>query len=495
MPASPAILAIDLGTQSLRLSLVAADGTKPWTWSRPVATRTRGEVSEQDTEEWDALLREGMDEARRVSLRYDGVAAAGPLAGWVPHDRSGRAIGPALMYFDRRTAPDLARLEALEGLRADGLRSTIADPVPHLLRLRRQEPEIDARTHRLLDATGHLVARLTGGIATLDAYTALRLPDEALARAPGVDVARLGRPTRIGEFIGPLAPEFGAGAPVVAAAFDSKCAYIASGISRPGEALDISGTVTSFGVVAAARLVDLRRRIYAVPLDDAWLARGSMGGTGSILEWARGDLPFEAYEALAASAEPGARGVTFLPFHSGARAPLWMPSARGAFLGLSLDSGPAEMARAVFEGLALGLRHVVETMEECGAPVDELRLAGGLARSTLLARLKADILGRPVVRCADHELTTLGLAVIALAAIGAFPSRVAASRHLVRAGDRIAPAPAVATGYALAYRRYVAATDALTPVFAAGGAPSDMEQAVRADPRSEFIDIVDRNHR
>ncbi len=465
MKETPVILAVDLGTQSLRFSIVAADGSKPWTWSCAISTRTKGDISEQDPAAWDDALREGFAQAKRAGVRFDAVAAAGPLAGWVPHDKTGKALGPALMYFDKRSAADLAELEAAEGTRDDGLRATIADPVPHLLRLRRENPEIYSRTHRLLDATGHLNARLTGGVATLDIYTALRLPTADLARRLDIDVTKLGRATRIGETIGTLAPEFGAAVPVIAATFDSKTAYIASGISKPGDALDISGTVTSFGVVAPKRLVDAQRRFYSVPLDEAWLARGSMGGTGSILEWARGDLPFEEYEKLAASAPSGAKGVTFLPFHSGARAPLWNPGARGAYLGLSLDTDRAAMARAVFEGMALGLKHVAATMAESGVTLGELRLAGGLARSDLLARLKADILGQPVVRCADHELTTLGLAVIALTAIGAFPSRVEASRMLVRLADRIHPGPDAAA-YAPVYRRYVAAVTALMPVFA-----------------------------
>ncbi|MBM3525771.1 MAG: hypothetical protein FJX57_22705, partial [Alphaproteobacteria bacterium] len=167
MAANPVILAVDLGTQSLRLSAVAADGTKPWTRSRPVATRTVGDISEQDPGAWDELLREGFAEMRRAGVSPVAVAAAGPLAGWVPHDSEGRVLGPALMYFDRRSAPDLAALEAVEGGRADGLRATIADPVPHLLRLRREVPAVFAQTHRLLDATGHLVMRLTGGVTTL----------------------------------------------------------------------------------------------------------------------------------------------------------------------------------------------------------------------------------------------------------------------------------------------------------------------------------------
>jgi xylulokinase len=465
MAASPAVLAVDLGTQSLRLSVVAADGTKPWTWSQAIATRTQGDVSEQDPEAWDRSLRVGFAELRSAGFAPAAVAAAGPLAGWVPHDRDGRALGPARMYFDRRSEPDLAALEATEGQRMDGLRATIADPVPHMLRLRREDPATYAGTRCLLDATGHLVARLTGGVATLDAYTALRLPTPAVAHALGIDLDRFGRATRIGEVVGTLAPEFGAPIPVVAATFDSKSAYIGSGIARPGEALDISGTVTSFGVVARARLIDPARRIYSVPLDGAWLARGSMGGAGSILEWARGDLPFDEFERLAAAAPPGAKGVTFLPFHSGARAPLWMPGARGAFLGLSLDADRRTLARAVFEGLAFGLKHIAATMDECGAPLAELRIAGGLARSDLLARLKAEILERPVVRLVDHELTTLGLAVIALTSIGAFASRLEASRKLVRVADSLHPSGGTQI-YADAYRRYVAAVEALRPIFA-----------------------------
>lgn len=472
MDPGPVVLAVDLGTQSLRLSAVTRDGARLWSRSRPVETRTDGAVSEQDPEAWEALLRDGLADAAKAGIRPIAIAAAGPLAGWVPHDDAGRPIGPAAMYFDGRSAPDLARLEAAEGRRADGLRPTIADPVPHLLRLRRERPDIFARTARLLDATGLLVHRLTG-VATVDAYTALRLPGHAVAGRLAVDVV-FGRPVAVGETVGDLAADlarpFGGGRiPVVAATFDSKCAYVASGIARPGEALDISGTVTSFGVAHGRRVVDPQRRFYSVPLDGGWLVRGSMGGTGSILEWSRAQLidggDLGALEAMAATVPPGARGVTFLPFHSGARAPLWSPGARGAFLGLSLDTGRAEMARAVFEGLAYGLRHVVDVMAGRGVAVADVRLAGGLARSDLLTRLKADVLGRPALRLADHELTTLGLAVIAFPAVGVFPDRTTASRALVRVADAVAPDAPSRTAHEEPYRRYIAAVEALAPTF------------------------------
>jgi len=477
----PTLLAIDLGTQSLRLTALSTDGRRGWSWSAPVASRISGEIDEQDPAEWSALLATALAEAARAGIRPDAIAAAGPLAGWVPLAADGTAIGPAAMYFDRRAALHLAAVDAALADRPHALRPTVADPLPQMLRLRSERPEVHARTACLLDATGWLVRELTGA-ATLDAYTALRLYDPVVRARLAVEAASFGRPVAVGEVVAPLRAPLAAGfggrpIPVVAATFDSKCAYLASGIAAEGEALDISGTVTSFGVVAPRPVEDAARRIYSVPFDGGWLVRGSMSGAGSILEWARRSLfgmELEAIEAAAAEAPPGAAGVTFLPYHSGIRSPLWNPHARGAFVGLSLDAGRPALARAVFEGLAFALRHIADAMAGCAVRISDVRLAGGLARSRLLAQLKADVLGRPMIRCADHELTTLGLAVIAAVAIGAFPDRQAASRALVGMADRVVPGPA-AGAYDAAYRRYLDAVAALEPTF--GRAPA-------ADPRS-----------
>lgn len=250
------ILAIDLGTQSLRVTAVTSGGDVVWRWSRPVSTHTAGEVSEQDPGDWADLLDTALAEAGRAGLRPDAVAAAGPLAGWVPLDGKGRTLGPAVMYFDGRSAAGLPVVAARLADRADVPRPTVADPLPQLLRLQRQAPERLAAARHLLDATGWLVFRLTG-VATLDPYTAIRLYGGALDDLVGDGRALFGRPVTLGETVGLLRPavarQFGGGAiPVIAATFDSKCAYVASGIAREGQALDISGTVTSFGVVAPA---------------------------------------------------------------------------------------------------------------------------------------------------------------------------------------------------------------------------------------------------
>jgi sugar (pentulose or hexulose) kinase len=469
------ILAVDLGTQSLRVSAITTTGRRLWQSQRPVASFIEGAANEQDADEWRALLDEALGEAGRTGIRPDAVAAAGPLAGWVPLSAEGRPLARATMYFDGRTAVDTARVADALSDRPAAPRPTIADPLPQLLRLTREAPAWLGRMHRLLDATGWLVHHLSGE-ATLDAYTALRLYDPEIRSRLGLDTARFGRPTTIGEIVGHLSPRHaahlgGGSIPVIAATFDSKSAYLASGIGQDGEALDISGTVTSFGIASATQVVDPARRIYSVPFGEGWLVRGSMGGTGSVLEWARATVlgtDFETIEGEVAATPPGAQGVTFLPYHSGARAPLWNADIRGAFLGLSLDTARPAMARAVYEGLVFGLRHIMETMAEAGVAVRDIRLAGGLARSRLLSQLKADILGRPVIRLADHELTTLGLVTVASVALGAHPSGRAASEALVAVAERLEPGvpPHV---YDTAYRRYVEAAGLVSRWPRAGG--------------------------
>lgn len=470
-PPRHTILAIDLGTQSLRVSALDTTGQRLWSWSAPVDSHLDGEVFEQSTTQWARLLENALDEAQRAGVKPDAIAAAGPLAGFVALDAQGQALTPAVMYSDRRPAQDVGQIvKALAG--EVSLRPVVSDPLPHWFRLCREQPEVAARTRHFVDATGWLNFFLTGR-ATLNAYTASRLYTQALRQRLGADRAPFGDTVSIGQVIGTLTPAQSwrdgfSDVPVIAATFDSKCAYIGSGIYMTGQGLDISGTVTSFGVVTAQAVVDPLHRIYSVPLADQWLVRGSTASSGSTLEWVLAQLmrtDFAMLNAAAASVAPGARGLTFLPYLAGERAPLWNPQARGALLGLSLDTSQADIMRAVFEGLAFSLSHITATMAQCGAGIKEVRLAGGLARNNLLAQIKADVLGVPMVRLTDHELTTLGLAVIASVALKAFPDTASASTCFVTTDRRFTPAADAVNAYDDARRRYLTSSQALLPTF------------------------------
>ncbi len=457
----PLILAIDLGTQSLRVTAIGADGRRHWSLQRPVETVTDGVRQEQDAVQWRDLLLGGLREAANAGVVPAVILASGPLAGWVPVDDAGDPIGPAVMYNDVRSEPDLPAVEAALPRGASVPRLTIADPLPHARRMLRENAATIARATHLLDATGWLNFVLTGQ-ATLSAYTALRLYDTGTRDRLGVAGVPFGRTVEVGEAIGPLNAPLAQWlgwphVPVVAATFDSKCAYLGSGISEPGDALDISGTVTSFGVVSAGRVIDPDNRIYSVPFGDRWLVRGSTAAAGSIIEWARETLALsiEEMDRLALEAPVSAEtDPVFVPYLSGARAPLWRPRARGSITGLSIGTSRADLARCIYAGLALSVRHIVDTIASCGADVGSIRLAGGLSRSAALAQIKADILGRPVTVLADAELTTMGMAAIGAAHLRAFASVGEAARALAQDGSTYRPRLNASEANAL-YARYL----------------------------------------
>lgn len=455
------ILAIDLGTQSLRLTAVAADGSRLWSWSQAIATSRHGGIEEQDPAEWQDLLEQGLVEAAAHGIEPAAIAACGVLAGYVPVDAAGAPLGPAVMYNDSRPAAYVAQAAQALGDHT-GLRTVAADPLPHALWLRAERTEIFARSKYFLDATGWLNFLLTGG-ATINAYTALRLGKPPVAARLGLAEGLFGAALPIGARIGVLRPDLQVrlrwpAVPVIAATFDSKCAYLAAGLDRTGAGLDISGTVTSFGVWSPTAITDPGRRVYPVPYGTGWLMRGSTAAAGSILEWTRELLgaDFATLDALVAMQPADPDGPVLVPYHSGARAPLWQPSARGKLVGLTLDAGRASVARAAYEALGLSLRHIVETIEALGVAVEDIRLCGGLSRNPTLSQVKANILGKPLIALEEAELTTLGLAAIAGVALGRYRDLRAASRALVRPGRRFVPDPNRAPHDAL-FRRYVEA--------------------------------------
>lgn len=470
------IFAIDLGTQSLRLSAFLEDGTRLWSCSTPMTSTVRGEVYTQDPREWEEALHTALQKAGAEGLRPDAIAATGPLAGWVPMDSRGQSLSPAVLYLDGRAAPDVEAVRDAVAQAGDrsSFRTTLADPLPNLLRLRREEVAIAERTTTLLDATGWLNFFLTGK-RTINPYTALRLYSQEVQKTLHVRNDLFGQVVAAGTEIGTLKEELAQRygflqVPVYSAPFDSKCAYLAAGLSQPGEALDISGTVTSVGVYAAEEVGDPQRRVYSVPFADGWLVRGSTACSGSVITWAEEHLlhaDVDAWTEKASAVSPGAQGVTFLPYLAGERTPHWNPKARGALLGVGLDTTDAVIGRAVLESLAFSLRHVLDCMQECGVSISSLRLSGGLAQNDLLSQIKADVLGLKVYRLANHELTSLGLVAICKVGLGRAKDFPDAAERLVSVGDMFVPSHEAAKPYAAAYQRYRRSVDALLPTFQA----------------------------
>jgi glycerol kinase len=130
-------------------------------------------------------------------------------------------------------------------------------------------------------------------------------------------------------------------------------------------------------------------------------------------------LPDEAALTDLAASVPDSGGVVFLPALVGLGAPHWCSEARGAISGLSLGTRPAHIARAALEAIALQIADVVAAMEaDLGAVVPQISVDGGATRNPLLMQLLADLTDRPVFRPHVAEASALGVARLAVEAIG-----------------------------------------------------------------------------
>lgn len=142
---------------------------------------------------------------------------------------------------------------------------------------------------------------------------------------------------------------------------------------------------------------------------------------------------------MAATSPVGSNGVIFLPCMQGAMTPTWNGNARGTFTGLTLNNNFDDLARAVFEGIAFGLRDNVDRFEEIGMDCSNVRIVGGSTKSPLWCQMKADLLGKPMTATKSAEGAAIGAAMLASVAEGNFKDLDEAAEAMVELGATYEP--------------------------------------------------------
>jgi xylulokinase len=165
---------------------------------------------------------------------------------------------------------------------------------------------------------------------------------------------------------------------------------------------------------------------------------------------------------------PGAHGLIFLPYLIGERSPWWDAHARGAFVGLTMTHGRAEMARAVLEGVAFNLRLILDILQEQGRAIPVVRLIGGGARSQVWTQILADAFAKPIARLdLDADATAWGAAVAGGIGVGLYADW-AISGAQARITRVVEPRPAVVEQYADRIAYFGECYRALEPLYRAG---------------------------
>jgi glycerol kinase len=362
---------------------------------------------------------------------------------------TGRPVGRAIVWQDRRTAATCARLRA-EGVEPMVQERTglLLDPYFSATKIAAilDAHDLHARAARGELAFGTvdtwLIWNLTGGtVHATDATNAARtmLFDirkgawcDDLCRLFGVPPALLPEVRDCAADYGTTRPDlFGRPIPIRGVAGDQQAATMGQACFAPGMMKATYGTGCFALLNTGAEPVTSRNRLlttiaYRLDGQTTYALEGAIFIAGAVVQWLRDGLRLirEAGEtaSLAAAADP-AQDVVLVPAFTGLGAPWWNPDARGAIFGLTRATGPAELARAALESVGFQTRDLIEAMRADwpGAGGGVLRVDGGMTASDPAMQFLADICGLPAERPAGQEATALGAAWLAGMQMGLCP--------------------------------------------------------------------------
>jgi len=436
------VLAIDQGTSSTKALVVDDDGSllaQHEVAVHPVAlddnTQGQGGVEQDPEELWRSVVDAGTGALAAAGSPVDAVALANQGETVLAWDRrTGAALTSALVWQDRRAAGVCERLAA-DGWddRLAALTGLELDPyfvAPKITWLR------ENITHGGVATTTDtwLLHRLCGAFVT-DAATASRSllldldvvawADDA-CRAFGIDPTTLPDVVTCAEPVGETTVFGTRPLMVVGLAVDQQAALFAERCFEPGEAKCTYGT----GAFLLATIGSTARRstsglvtcvawqlpgVGGLP-DTTYCLDGQVYTVGAAVGWLAeiGVIEHASDLDRLGGAVSGAGSATFVPGLAGLAAPFWKPNARGAFTGLSLATGRAELVRALIEGIAAQCAWLARGAgDDLGAPLTRLRVDGGLTRSQVLMQVQADLLQAPVEVYASPHATALGVAAFA----------------------------------------------------------------------------------
>ena len=206
----------------------------------------------------------------------------------------------------------------------------------------------------------------------------------------------------------------------------------------------------------------LRAHTFCHVAPGVWYVMGVVLSAGGAFAWFRDQCARELAEQErdsvlvdeAAAIDPGAEGVTFLPYLQGERTPHRDASLRAAFLGLSLAHSRAHMMRAVLEGVCFALRDSLDILRELRLVPSYLLLTGGGAKNPIIRQLQADVFGLPVTTVNREEGGAYGAALLAAVGAGAYPDLQTAVQRTIVRGKMMPPNAQRLRTYEQIYQRW-----------------------------------------
>lgn len=491
------LMGIDIGTSNVKIIIISSDGQliATETSSYPLNSPQAG-WSEQNPADWwnstQKALKAVIKKNDINSEEIKGISLSGQMHSLVMLDENKEIIRPAILWNDTRTTKQCDQIyKRTEGLKK--LIELVSNPAlegftaPKLLWIKENEPENYQKIKYIMLPKDYIRYKLTGEIKSEVSDNAgtllfdiehkkwssqmLKLlnisPDILPEVLYSTDIA--GYITKEVEIITGIKE----GIPVIAGGADNACGAVGSGIIKEGRVMISIGTS---GVVLAQSdrpIPDQKGRIHLFnhSYPDKYYMMGVMLSAAGSFNWLKEKMYNDKYNIkelneLARNSNPGSEGLVFLPYLNGERTPHADANARGVYFGLSNKHDIRQIVRSTMEGVAFGLKDSFRLIKGKEIKVEQIRVIGGGAKSSLWCQILADIIEKEISLINIEEGPAFGAALIAGVGVKVFDSFEKAEKRFIKIKETINPDRNNFNIYRHNYERYKSLYNSLKEDFA-----------------------------
>lgn len=455
------LMGIDMGTTSVKTAVFTERLEEKIKLTADYTLSSHGDIVEFPAEKYWEIVK-GEIEKVTAELKIDALSIDTQCETLILTDEDGNPTREAIVWLDNRATEEAKLIEEHFGRRrvyeVTGQPEVTATwPACKLLWVKRNEPEVWAKTRRVFLLEDYILYKMTGRFVTEKTLQSSTIYFDIKANAwwgemlsyIGVDENMLPELLDSGIQVGEYE-----GIKVVTGAMDQVSGAIGAGIVKRGIVSVMTGTTMviftpsdSFPAYDPASIVPCHYNY-----DGKYCLLSWSPTAGMALKWFKNALcenySFVELDGLADAVAPGSDGVTFLPYLCGSTMPKYNPDARGSFTGLTTEHTRGHFVRAVMESVACMLK---SNLDYLGLDVSEIRAMGGGATSPLWCQIKSDMTGKRLVTLKNKETACLGAAILAGVGVGVFES-VESACEMIEIGKSYAPSGA---DYTECYERFV----------------------------------------
>lgn len=452
------LLAHDLGTSGNKATLYSTEGelVKSCVHSYEMLVSNNNWVEQRPEDFWNAVCISTKELVQDIDVNdIAAISFSGQMMGCICVDKEGKALRNALIWADMRATKEeemiRERISEEDFYHLTGHKISPSYGGQKLMWVKNNEPEIYENTYKMLNCKDYIILKLTGEFVTeyTDASSTNLLDlnklewSDRLLDVMGIDREKMPTLLKSTDIAGTVTDEAAeacglvSGIPVVCGGGDGVCAAVGTGCTKEGIAHSCMGTSSWISITTEKPIYDeeMRTFTWAHIVPGYVLPTGTMQCGGGSYSWFTKELckyesllgeqqgvsKYDLLEQEIGDSKPGANGLLFLPYLIGERSPRWNPKAKGAFIGLKMETEKKDMVRAVQEGVAFNLGVVMDVFKGKGVVIDDMIVIGGGAQSDAWLQILADVYNINIQKPNYlEEATSMGAAITAGVGVGVF---------------------------------------------------------------------------